>query len=258
MTLGRVGHFTVTKLRKDLLDKGLSEATANRVAATWNHAAGWLTTPYDKAGKPQKPLHNKPLPRIKTPKEDNRRDFVFTEKQETAFLAAAAADISPDIWLFAVLAFASSMRHREILSGRFEHLDETARRLRIKIKGGRWRNQPLPQYAVDAIVERREMLDDQEGWIFPNPRSKSGRVDLMTKPWKRCAIAAGLNPKIAVPHAARHTAITRYSALVGGDIAMIKEFSGHKSIDMILRYSHPSRRRVDDVLARMATKDQSG
>jgi len=53
------------------------------------------------------------------------------------------------------------------------------------------------------------------------------------------------------PHAMRHTAVTRFSAAVGGDAAMVQQFSGHQSLAMLLRYTHPADERVDAMLDSM-------
>ncbi len=238
MELGRVSTFTLQKFRKAILDKGRAVATANRVGATWNHMAGWL---YDNGKIAMS------LPRMKSVQENNRRDFVFSADAEKAILDAAAKDVNPRIWLFMRMGFGTSMRHSEILSSRYEYLDVARRRLRIKVKGGRWREQPLPQWLVDLLVDDRESAEDRDGWVFPSERCRTGHINQ----FQRCAIAAGLDPERATPHAMRHTAVTRFSAAVSGDAAVVKRFSGHLSVQMVLRYTHPSDERIDDALDRM-------
>ena len=50
----------------------------------------------------------------------------------------------------------------------------------------------------------------------------------------------------------RHTAVTRFSATVGGDVAMVQRYSGHLSVQMVLRYTHPSDENINDALDKMA------
>lgn len=242
MELCRVSTFTLQKFRQTILDKGRAVATTNRVGATWNHMAGWL---YDN-GKIAAPL-----PRMKSTKEDNRRDFIFSADAEKAILNAAARDVNSRIWLFMKMGFGTSMRHSEILSARYDHLDTSRRRLRVKVKGGRWRDQPLPQWLVDLLVADIEAADDPDGWIFPSTRTRTGHMVTMLQPFQRCAKAAGLDLHRATPHAMRHTAVTHFSAAVGGDAAMVQRFSGHQSLAMLLRYTHPADERVDAMLDSM-------
>jgi site-specific recombinase XerD len=94
------------------------------------------------------------------------------------------------------------------------------------------------------------MAADPVGWIFPSLRSESGHIEQMASCFARCARQAGLDPKVVIPHIMRHTAITRL-ADTGAGIKTLQEFSGHKSITMILRYAHPQERSVNAALDRM-------
>lgn len=49
--------------------------------------------------------------------------------------------------------------------------------------------------------------------------------------------AAGLNPKQVVPHTLRHTAIT-HLIQAGVDLPTVQRISGHKTLQMVARYSH--------------------
>ncbi len=84
------------------------------------------------------------------------------------------------------------------------------------------------------------MREDQEGWIFPSPRpgaSKTGHRHRMDKPFRRSVKVAGLDPKTITPHVMRHTAITKL-VMAGVDLPTIQRISGHKTLDMVLRYAH--------------------
>ncbi len=141
-------------------------------------------------------------------------------------LAAASRDSNPYIWLFVKVGLSTSLRHAEILSARFDGLDARRRRLRVRVKGGRDREQPLSSELTQILDRERETAEDPDGWIFPSPRSASGHIEDMKTAFKRCVIRAGLSPKEVVPHTMRHTAITNL-AETGADIPTIQDFSGH-------------------------------
>jgi integrase len=143
------------------------------------------------------------------------------------------------------------MRHREILSAKFDRLDADRRRLRIKVKGGRERDQPLPQWVVDILLKERESATDPDGWVFPNKRTRSGHIEQMSTAFTRCAKAAGLDPSLVTPHTMRHTALTRFAAVTHGDPATVKLYSGHLSLQALMRYIHPSDEYVDRALDRI-------
>ena len=94
------------------------------------------------------------------------------------------------------------------------------------------------------------MAEDPDGWIFPSTTAASGHIETMVGAFARCAKQAGMDPHIVTPHIMRHTAITRL-AEIGADIKTIQEFSGHESLEMVLRYAHAQDRAVDRALDRL-------
>ena len=241
MRLDRITSFTLQKFEKRCLEAGLSVATKNRVAMTYNHMARrlleWKET-------------KEPMSLMAVEAEDNERDYVLTDDEEMALLDAALADSNVYIWLFVKMGLDTSMRHREILSCRFENLDPVRRRLRVQVKGGWWRQQPLPRSLVKILVREHDMAQDQDGWIFPSKTTKTGHVEAMSEPFARVVQAAGMDPKTIIPHTLRHTAITRFAGSKP-DLKTLQAFSGHKSIPALMRYMHRQEKRVDEAMDRM-------
>ena len=203
MRIDRISTFTLDKFRRHLEQADLSVGTRNRVATTYNHMARKLL---------EWRSINSPMPLLKAEPEHNRREYVLAADDENRLLDAALRDGHPYIWLFVMIGLHSSMRHKEILSARFEHFDANRRRLGVRVKGGRWREQPLTKALAEIVAKERDMADDRDGWIFPSNRAKSGRVESMTKAFRRCVIAAGLNPIKITPHTMRHTAISNLAS----------------------------------------------
>ena len=110
--------------------------------------------------------------------------------------------------------------------------------------------QPLTREIVTILEKERDMADDPDGWVFPSKRTKSGHLKDVGKVFARIVEAAGMNPKEVVPHILRHTAITRFAG-TNPDIKTLQAFSGHKSIQALMRYLHEQDRRVDDAMDQM-------
>ncbi len=72
----------------------------------------------------------------------------------------------------------------------------------------------------------------------------------MGNAFARCVTNAGMDPCVVTPHVMRHTAITRL-AITGTDIKTIQAFSGHESLEMVLRYAHAQDRAIDRALDKM-------
>jgi integrase len=168
------------------------------------------------------------------------RIIALTDEQANALLKAAIADDDPYCWLFVAFGLNTAMRHREILRSRFERLDFDRLRLFIPhAKSGR-REQPITPQLAEMLRQERENRTDKQGWIFPSPRpdrSSAGYRDRMTKPFRNTVLRAGLDAKTVTPHVMRHTAITKL-VQSGVDLPTIQSISGHKTIAMVLRYTH--------------------
>jgi integrase len=188
------------------------------------------------------------LPAIKLAIPQNARERVLSKPEAWRLLRAAEQDPNLDIYLFIRLGLGTSLRHREILAARWEHFDPERRRLKVRVKGGGWRQQPLPPAIVALLIAERTRARDPGGWIFPSASAKGGHCPSLRHPFERCVRAAGLDPKEVVPHVLRHTAITWLSS-GGVDIKTLQAFSGHKSVSMIMRYAHPQDAVIDAALA---------
>jgi len=241
MRVERISKFTVEKFRNDMLRRGYKLGNVNRVLSTYRHMGYRLAD----QGRIESPF-----PMIKLKEPDNRRNRVLTHDEERLLLDAALQDGNPYSWLFMKVGLSTGLRHSEILSARFDGLDAKRRRLRVRVKGGRDREQPLSSELVEILKHERNMAEDFDGWIFPSPKSASGHIEDMKTTFKRCLIRAGLSPKEIVPHTMRHTAITNL-AETGADIPTIQEFSGHLNLKMVMRYTHARDWRVNHAVDEM-------
>ena len=252
MRMDRISKFTVEKFRKHMLAKEYkpgkcstakryTPGNVNRVLSTYRHMGNRLA---------ERGQITFPLPMVKLGVLENRRERILEYEEETALLEAALNDSNAYSWLFVKLGLSTGLRHSEILSARFDGFDAKRRRLRVKVKGDRWRDQPLSSELVQILEREREMADEREGWLFSNRRSASGHIEDMKTAFRRCVTNAGMDAYEVTPHTMRHTAITNLAA-TGADVRTIQEFSGHRSLSMVMRYTHARDRLVDKAVDEM-------
>jgi site-specific recombinase XerD len=74
-------------------------------------------------------------------------------------------------------------------------------------------------------------------WLFPSMLSTTGHIINVDKPFKRVVESAKFDPKQDVRHTLRHTAIT-HLVQAGVDLPTVQRISGHKTLQMVVRYSH--------------------
>lgn len=245
MPLDKISTFTLEKMRKALKAKGLMPGTVTLVFSTYRHMANKLLE-WQKI--------DSQLPMIKQKGAENRREYVLSVDEKELLLESALRDSNSRIWLFIMMGLNTSLRHSEILSARFDQFNASRRRLRVQVKGGDWREQPLTSTITEVLEREREMAQDPTGWVFPSARATTGHAQDMGSPFRRVVHGAGLDPRNVTPHTMRHTAITEM-AEAGAEPRTIQAFSGHRSPAMVWRYTHARDQRIDEALDRF---DKSG
>ncbi len=231
--LDAITTFTADRYKKQRQEQGASNGTINRELAT-------LTQLFSKAVE-WKWIKTRPC-KVALLKESAGRIIALSHEQARDLMQAAIGDEDPDCWLFVAFGLNTAMRHSEMLKAKYEHLDLNNLRLYIPQAKAGEREQPITPELADILRKELAMreADDQNGWVFPSPRpnaSKTGHRDRMGKPFRRAVIAAGLDPKTITPHVMRHTAITNL-VTAGVDLPTIQRISGHKTLAMVLRYTH--------------------
>ena len=238
--LDKIAVFTILQYKKVRRREGASVSTINRELTTLIHMLHegvhwkWI----------------KALPcKIAKDEEGEGRRITLSDEEADALLSAAISDQDTYCWLFVAFGLNTAMRHSEILSARFDQVDFSRRRLFIQEAKAGSREQPMTPALVDILRRERGMRDDddQDGWIFPALRaglSVDGHRTRMDRPFRRAVIRAGLDPAKVTPHVMRHTAITNL-VTAGVDLATIQTISGHKTLEMVLRYTHVSDPHID-------------
>lgn len=236
--LNTISTFTIGRYRKSRTDAGASKATVNREFATLSHlftkAVEW------------KWIRTAPC-KVKKEKEGRGRVIVLDDAEADALLEAAVADQDTYLWLFVLFGLNTGMRHAEILRTRFDQLDLGNCRLFIPQAKAGQREQPITPELAEVLKRERDMREDRDGWIFPAIRpdlSGGGYRTRMDRPFQRAVKRAKLDPSKITPHVLRHTAITNL-VQAGVDLPTVQRISGHKTLAMVLRYTHVQDDHID-------------
>lgn len=154
----------------------------------------------------------------------------------------------PKLEVIVWIAMYTGMRKSEILNMRWENVDlNIGQVLLYGTKNGETRCVPLVGPALAALVRWGEQNEQKTGLVFPT----IGKRNYIEYDWKKVRAKAGLADVHF--HDLRHTAAS-YLAMSGATHLEIAEVLGHKSLQMVKRYSHLSESHTRSVLERMATK----
>ncbi len=142
------------------------------------------------------------------------------------------------------------MRKMEILSIRLEHIYISRQIIFIpKAKAGA-REQPITRTLAEFLGQQLTQAKSDQIWMFPSETSASGHVISIEKAFRRVVVAAGLNPKEVLRHTLRHTAIT-HLVQAGVDLPTVQRISGHKTMQMVVRYSHQNGEHIKSAMEKL-------
>ncbi len=245
MPLADISRFDVERFKRNLTSTGRTEATTNRYLAVLSqlfHKAvewGWL---------------NKLPCKVVKYRENNIRTAYLEPAEIDRLLIAARQDTCSIIEPFMRIALGTAMRRTEILTIQIENIDCARQEIYIpKAKCGA-RTQPMTASLARYLEHYlNEQALGKQGYLFPSEISRTGRRASIEVPFRRVVKAAGLDPTVICRHTLRHTAIT-HLVQAGVDLPTVQRFSGHRSIQMVFRYSHQSKDHLHRALDQMEAR----
>jgi integrase len=219
------------------LELDLKRTKAKRTGATVNRYLAALSSCLNYAVKSLEWLERNPCERIKKPKENKGRVRFLSDEERTALLAACKPH--ENLYLAVILALSTGARQSEIMTLRYKQVDFQRKVIMLhETKNGESRALPLVGAAFSLLQERakvRNLIDDR---IFPPTikAKKSECLDL-NRPWRDALKRADI--KDFHWHDLRHTAAS-YLAMSGVSLVEISKILGHRTMQMVSRYSHLS------------------
>lgn len=236
---------------RDKLSKDRSPATVVRYLAALSHVFtiavnewGWLeNNPVRKVRKPREPRG-----RVRFLLEDETGPNGEVIKGErTRLLDACKKSSNPYLHTVTVLALSTGMRQGEILNLRWPDVDlDNGRIILHETKNGERRVVPLLGHARELLKQRSKVRRLDTDLLFPgrNPQ----KPVFIRAPWLEAVKATGIEDLKF--HDLRHSAAS-YMLMSGASLGEIAELLGHKTLQMVKRYSHLSESHAAGVVGRM-------
>lgn len=150
------------------------------------------------------------------------------------------------------LALSTGMRKGEILGLKWENIDLHDRRVTlVRTKNGEMRVVPLVGKACDHIRDLYLKLEPEgQDLVFSSPNNPTQSISIRTA-WETAVRRAQVeNFRF---HDLHHSTAS-YLAMNGASLLEIAEILGHKTLQMVKRYSHLSEDHKATVLEKMNSK----
>jgi len=234
------------KLLSGLTKKYVAPATGNpeidskrqrarRSGSTVNRYLAALSACFSYAVKELHWIEKNPVESISKPAENKGRVRFLSDEERKRLLEACRPN--PDLYLAVVLALTTGARQAEIMTMRYCQVD-FARRVIVlsKTKNGETRSVPLVGEALVLLMERSKVRNIADDRVFP-PVGEKGETRSLRTAWE------GALRKSEITdfhwHDLRHTAAS-YLAMSGVSLVEIAKVLGHRTLQMVARYSHLS------------------
>lgn len=247
--LSDVTPALIVKYRNDLLatttrrGTKMANATVVRYMASLSHA-------FSLAVKDWQWIDDSPLRKVTKPKEPRGRERFLSDSERDALLQACKASTSRFLHTVVVLALSTGMRRGEIMSLNWSHIDiPRGRILLYETKNDSSRAVPLAGLALAMVSGLAKVRRIDTDLVFYGDTGTEP-VDL-TKPWTTALSKAKVtNFRF---HDLRHSAAS-YLAMNGATTIEIAAILGHKTLQMVKRYSHLANSHTSSVVTSMNEK----
>lgn len=264
---GKVGAYLLSDITPSLLaecrDKLLKEPSpkfklsedgekieVKRSYATVNRYMAALSVVLTKATKEWEWLEENPMFKVSKKKESRGRIRFLSEEEHKALLTACEQSNSALINLLVVIALSTGARFSEILYLKWDNVDFKRKMFYfMDTKNKENRAVPISSKAYELLKEHAKVRKINSSYVFARLDGKKP-ADLRWY-WDKVVETAGLeNFKF---HDLRHTAAS-YLAMNGASLLEIAEILGHKTLAMVKRYSHLTKKHTAEILERMNEK----
>jgi len=242
--LGTYALYSVTPAEivecRDALRKGRQPATVNRYLSA-------LSAVFRTAVDEWYWLEDSPMRRVRKLGEPKGRTRFLNDDERDALLRECKASDSVLLYPVVVLALSTGMRQGEVLSLTWQQVGLKRQKITLfDTKNDETRVVPLKGLALDVMREHGKVRHIDSPYVFP---SKDGSKPAeIRQSWCRALKRAGI--KDFRFHDLRHSAAS-YLAMSGASLAEIAEVLGHRTLQMVKRYSHFTEQHTAGIVGRM-------
>ena len=222
-------------------DRKRSPGSVNRYLAA-------LSAVFTRATKEWMWMEESPMRKVSKPSEPRGRVRFLSDDERSRLLKACLESDEPLLHPFVVVALSTGTRRGELLSLRWPDVDFHAGQIRLlETKNDERRAVPLTGLALDLVTGMASVRRIDTDLVFPFKGGKQG----LRAPWEKALKKAEIEDFRF--HDLRHSAAS-YLAMNGATLAEIAEILGHKTLQMVKRYSHLTKQHTSRVVAAMNKK----
>lgn len=248
----RLGKYSLATLNPKIIseyrDKRIKEGKSNNTVRLELALLSHMFTTSIKEW--QIGLTTNPVNNVRKPSPGTGRSRRLNKDEEKRLIKACKAHPNPFLAWMVKLALYTGMRHGEITSLTIEQVDLEDRIIFLPLtKNGSFRTVPLSKKAYQVVVDAltyEERCKDTDLLFYGNPGKNGVRKPYtINKVWKNALALAEIEDFRF--HDLRHEATSRF---VEGGLSdqQVSSITGHKSMQMLKRYTHLKNKKLVKLL----------
>ena len=226
----------IEEIKKRALDKGLAYESVNLILATIRQMFNFAIKNFIYPGK-------NPVSLVNKLKGDNRRMRFLTEEEAEKLLSLLKLK-SEKVYRMAMISLYAGLRAGEIFNLKWSDIDLENELIYIRDPKNKKNRVAFMGPEIKKLFLEMEKGKPDEP-LFKPKQGKKDKIKWVSKTFSRAVEELGLNNGIDDPrqkvvfHTLRHT-FASWLVKKTGNIYLVKELLGHKTLTMTERYSHLS------------------
>jgi integrase len=193
-------------------------------------------------------IDSNPVLSVTKPKQARGRVRFLSDEERERLLKACSESTDPYLYLAVVLALSTGMRSAELMGLTWSRVDLQAGRITLtETKNGEIRVVPLVGRAAELLEAHNKVRRLGTDLVFPGRRNPAEPANVRHA-WIKALEAADIADFRF--HDLRHSAAS-YMLMNGASIGELAEVLGHKTLQMVKRYSHLSEAHTRGIVERM-------
>ena len=250
----RLGNYTLADCTSALIaecrDELLQETTRlkkKRSPATVNRYLAALSHCFTIAMKEWCWIDDNPIRKVTKLKESRGRVRFLSDDERQELLNACLESPNTLLYPIVVIALSTGARRGEILSIKWNQVDLNRGTITFfETKNKEIRVVPLVEHAMDVVKKMNKVRRIDTDLLFPG-NDPMKPIDIR-HPWKEALKKAKIQDYRF--HDNRHSAAS-YLAMSGATLTELADILGHKTLQMVKRYSHLTEQHTSKVVAKM-------
>ncbi len=218
-------------------------ATVNRYMATLSIVLSFACNEYGW-------IDENPMRKVRKNKEQATKDrYLMPNEIEKIFIACETFNLrgknyNKETYLFVLIALSTGARYSEIINLQWNNIDFTNRQFYfLNTKNGENRGVPMTNDVYKKLQEYQKIRNIKSNYLFTTSDG-SKLIDMRVRFYKVLEVAGIKDLRF---HDLRHT-VASHIAMNGGSLLDIAQVTGHKTMQMVKRYSHLTKKHTAELL----------